>query len=436
MVHKNTFEGNVVLLIFIFILAETFFMPSSLYTKNLGGFGSVKIVSYTFTFSEIIIFLFIFFYIIFLIAKTIVTTKINLGSKPSVPFILLFLFLFFISVLIGMINSNEELLTHLRTMGYTLSLYVIFLNIKFSNYQKRNIFNLLVVYSIIFTVISFFSFWYPIVYAILPAYFHNYNTLIFAILLFCISFSKIIYEKFSLLWFILTFLSFLTLVIHTFYKSTIFGLFVSILAILLMSYFQSRIKIKLKYIFYIFIIFLFFSILIGQNHGLRNYMIDMAKHRFLNIGRGKYIEEDLSTGRFEIWKNYLIESIKGYGIAPQGFGHETKMEVLNIVYTNKGAHNIIVYFAYHVGFISAICLLILILMFFIKGFRILKNIKYCKNLLFKEYEIVALFSFLISQFAMNMVSLRIMDARYAWMFWFLIVLLIKEWNRLSCNYQN
>ena len=164
-------------------------------------------------------------------------------------------------------------------------------------------------------------------------------------------------------------------------------------------------------------------------------MIDTVKYRFLNIGRGEYVEEDLSTGRFDIWKNYLIKSVKGYGIAPQGFGYETKMEVLNKIYTDKGAHNIIVYFAYHVGFISAICLLILILMFFIKGFKILKNIKYCKNLLFKEYEIVALFSFLISQFAMNMVSLRIMDARYAWMFWFLIVLLIKEWNRISINFK-
>jgi len=436
MVRKNAFGGNIVSLIFIIILIETYIAPSSVYIKYLGKFPAIRIMGYTFTFSEIIIFSFIFFYIIFLILKTITTAKIDLGPKPAVPFILLFLFFFFFSLLFGIINSNKRLLFHFRTMGYTLSLYIIFLNIKFSNSQKKNIFNLLLINSIIFTIISFFSFFYPNIFSFLPTTFNNYNTLIFAILLFSISFSKIIYENFSLLWCILALLSFLTLIIHIYFKSTVFGLFISIIAILLMSYSQNRIKIKLKYIIYIFFIVAFFIILISQNHSLKNYMTDMARYRYLNIGRGEYAEEDLSTGRFDIWKGYLLQSAKGFGIAPQGFGNESKIEVYDKIFTDPGVHNIIVYFAYHVGFISAICLLILMVMFSIKGFRISKNIKYCKNLVFKEYEIIGSFAFVISQFAMNMGSLRVMDARYAWIFWFFIAFLIKEWNRLSCNYQS
>lgn len=435
MVRKNTFGGNIVLLIFIIVLVENYFVPNRLFMDNMGNILSINIMGYYFLFSDIIIFSFIFFSIIYLIVKMMITNKINLGPKPAVPFTSLFIFLFFLSLLFGIINSNNGFFSHFREMGYTLSLYIIFLNIKFSNIQKKNIFTLLLINSIIFTIISFFSFFYPSVFNFLPPYVSNENTLIFAILLFNISFSKIIYEKFSILWSMLALLSFLTLIFHIFIKGPVFGLFISIITILLMVYSQKRIKIKLKYIIYIFLIIAFFLIWISQDNNLRNYMINTARYRYLNIGRGKYMEQDLSTGRFDIWKEYLLQSAKGFGIAPQGFGHEITIKMYGTDRINKGAHNIIVYYAYHVGYISAICLLILILMFFIKGFRILKNIKFSKNLLFKEYEIVGSFAFVISQFAMNMGSLRIEEARYAWTFWFLIVFLIKEWNKLSSNYE-
>ncbi|PKP62123.1 hypothetical protein CVT91_00625 [Candidatus Atribacteria bacterium HGW-Atribacteria-1] len=424
---------NLIYLIFFYVIIETFFYPVARNVKVYGNFPRLILFNYRFTISEIIIFCFILVYFILLMLKIIKSGKVNLGPKPAVFYILIIILLIFGSVLIGLFNKNELFFNDFRLMVFTLTLYVIFLNIDLSSRINVNIYNILFYSSIIFTLANIITWLKPNFHIISSSNFSNIYTLTYSVFLFNISLSRIIFKKFSVYYFLLMFFSSAIIILNIINKTMVFSLFVSIMLFILMTIYSiSKKELKLnKFIIILLIILLSTLAFTSLSSSIKEDMYEKYKYKYLNIGRGS--EGDLSTGRFDIWKAYLNESIKGLGVSRYGLGYEYTIVVHKMKHINVGEHNILVYFALQFGCISAVCLIFLILMFFYKGFSFFIRHSYNKKVFFEEYQMIGIFIFLVSQISINMTGLRLADVRTAWIFWFLLTILLKQWRLIERN---
>lgn len=76
-------------------------------------------------------------------------------------------------------------------------------------------------------------------------------------------------------------------------------------------------------------------------------LVSSFSYKWLNIGRYG-AEGDLSTGRFDLWKEYFGASLRGFGFAPWGVGHVLPGAL------NRNPHNHLVFLSYNSGILSAL----------------------------------------------------------------------------------
>ena len=97
--------------------------------------------------------------------------------------------------------------------------------------------------------------------------------------------------------------------------------------------------------------------------------ISYFRFGWLNIGRTG-VEHDLSSGRFDLFYEFGVHSLKGLGLAPWGLGKALR-EV-----TVQTPHNYLIYIAHNVGVFGALCLWCLIMS---TCYRVLKTLKRSRN---------------------------------------------------------
>jgi len=424
--NRNIME-MMIIFISILVILELFYAPHAGHSKILGEFPLIQVMGYSFLITELFISGFIIIGLFKVMLKVLKSKKISLGPSSFQPFILVFGFSLFLSLMLGIFNSNLGLLSHFREMVFPLFLYLIFTNLNISESTEKQVFNIFLTGLSMIMISNFIIYFYPDFFdSILPSFgLISWYTLTLIILVFCISFSKIVFGNFNLLWFLLCAFSVLTIVLHL-VKPVIWAFLWGFVCLLLIG-FKNKVLINIRQVSIILIILFFVIItIINFPQSRKSEMLHTIVYRYLNIGRGE-VEGDLSTGRFEIWNRYLLKSLHGFGISPRGFGNLTEIEVLGRSMIDKGAHNILVYYSYHGGYITSISLLILIIKYILFGFKKLNYEFRCKGL-FQRYELIGIFAFTISILSINMVNLMIADWRTAWIFWFCVVLFLKRMN--------
>ena len=141
-------------------------------------------------------------------------------------------------------------------------------------------------------------------------------------------------------------------------------------------------------------------------------------------------EKDASGGRIDIWKSYLSQASEGIGFSPKGFGASILVNMHGRIWENFPAHNQAVYFAYHFGFIAALIFVLIVVRFIKNGFQTFIRYRQIKCNGFHMDELIGIFSFIIAVIAAELiVGGPVRNARFAWFFWFFVLVLLRRWKR-------
>lgn len=92
------------------------------------------------------------------------------------------------------------------------------------------------------------------------------------------------------------------------------------------------------------------------------------EYGWLNIGRAG-VEDDLSTGRFDLYREYILYSLHGWGFTANGIGFPLESAMF------PTPHNYFIYLAYELGVLFAICLLLYILNLWRRSYVYIKTNK-------------------------------------------------------------
>ena len=141
-------------------------------------------------------------------------------------------------------------------------------------------------------------------------------------------------------------------------------------------------------------------------------------------------EKDVSGGRIDIWKSYLHQACAGFGFSPKGLGSSIQVTMHRTIWRNFPAHNRAVYFAYHFGFIAAFIFVLIVFRFIKNGFLTFRHYRQIKCDGFQMDELIGIFSFIIAAIAAEMIGGPVNNPRFAWFFWFFVLVLLERW-RLS-----
>lgn len=440
------------LFISVGIILELFYAPDIPAVKTAGVFPAVKVAGFTFSALEIIVFGFIGIGLIYLLQKASVKGTINLGPKIYSSLTLWIILLIVANLFTGFfIFRNPRFIGHLRGMLLPPLLFIVFLNINISPYFEKRIFKfiifgligLIAIFMLEFFGLKFFD------------YFRagdEYRGLLYfqflSVLVFNLAAAKLLFSKFRFGWLCILLLSFFNIALRITGKPAIFTLLVSCCVLLYLKMRNSRFgSIKVFFITSIAIFLIAISFMsIPQR--FKDYATFVFASRYLKAvpraSSAEYVEDfvfdseifevakrkDLSAGRFGIWKFYLKESLEGYGMSPYGFGHDTYVDWGTGAAFGKSAHNLLVYFAYQCGLITAIIMLLLIIVFIFSNMKALSKLETGLYGQFSREEIIAIFSFVVSVIAVNMLGVTIDCVELAWFFWFCVVVLVKRWGIL------
>ncbi|MFA1642610.1 hypothetical protein AB5N96_07075 [Chryseomicrobium imtechense] len=391
-------------LIFILFL-NIFLYPSGRNLVNI-GFGSLDLLEL----SLWIIFVFTLYFSLLFRFKNFNKIKAVLHKRERIM-LLLFIIIFLVSIILGFLNLNQNVLSQSRGIIVFLTTIVLFL--LYSNKGITKMFSSRLLYFLLIflnvsVILSYFSYSFTTTYNSFfgtllnedidrfqrsqSGQFGTYSLGITSITLFSYLFgiSNLLFGNFKMKYIILTLLGFISTNLF-FQKPVVIGFLISnILLLLLIVYIKFNVKniIRGLSVILTFALLIFFSLMIIPEKSLQN-TINYINYGWLNIGREGF-ENDLSTGRFDLWTDYSIQALKGLGIAPWGFGKELEYSLTD------NPHNIVVFLAYNIGIIGTIIFLSLIFSIIQRSVSNLKSFKY----IFDDHFIVsfALVVFVLTTF--------------------------------------
>jgi hypothetical protein len=368
----------------IIVAIETLLIPTDIVSRlfkisGLYGINSlflIKIFGTNFTIASFIIFVISVFTLYFVLLELARGSHLN-SIIPGIPKISQILLLYFIlgsllSIFFGLIDPQPEFSSNFRNI-LSLGLFFFFIkNINRDNEIKVSKIVLVVLFFVsIFSALSFlvppFANWYS-QYVVTHEKVTTFQSRMFsvstgawsinagtmALLLYSLALSRLLFVGISLKWLVLCCLGAIGGLafigkVNVFIFIVITILFLGTIINQNKKYFYRLISL------FILIFFCLIGIPLVKSEIFFNERISFIQSYFtqgyLNINRGE-LTGDLSSGRFEIWRLYALDSLNGFGMAPYGFG--------NVLDERKTAHNMILHFAYHVGIIPTIALVIAI----------------------------------------------------------------------------
>jgi len=430
------------------VIFELFYQPNIDILKSTGGLTVVNVFGFTFLISEILIYAFIGVGILYVLEKIRRSGTISFGPKAFFPLPLLIFTLILVSFFAGI--SNSGFLIQVRRMLLPPLFYLIIINIDISDIWEKKYFEILVIGFIGLTAISLldffgldhvFSFRKP---QLVDRFGFRQLTML-TILPFNVAVAKLLFSKFSFKWLAISILCMSNIVLRLDLKSCFVGLLISCVFLFYFKIEFSRSGFKKVAIIassVILIIVIIFSITPIQ---FKNKMARVVAWRYfqadiytaeefeISIFRSA-LTKDLSRTRFDVWKIYLIESLKGYGFAPYGFayGDIFGLKIYEYGYT-QGPHNLLVFFAFNSGILTALLLLALIIRYTYVNMLALTRAAPGSYRQFNREELIAVFCFSVSIIGTSMVEGSIRNLHVAFTFWLCVAILTRRSSILKTN---
>ena len=375
-------------------------------------FPSISVLGFTLTLNELIVSIYVILATLYVFTNIAKTNFFKLGPNNLKYYIFVLYLLLIYSFFHGLVNSNGGLILEIRSFIIPTSLYFIFINLPLRENFFLRISKIIYRLFLIIGILNFINLLIPTLYSnIIPLVGNNqsyYNISMTSLVLFH-SFFSIIY-KIDIKKNILIALVFFVSSVFYLIKASIFGLFVTF-GIILFWFWKQKSKVAYKIIFIIAILIISTYIIYDmQPIESKIQMISFVEFKFFNINRGI----DISTGRFDIWLFYLKESLRGYGLTPDGFGYISHyVDPRGIEFWDKGAHNILVYYAYNFGLFAMAILIIIIIKYYNKVSKVIMNISQIDI----RIRYLTYYFWTISIIVINLGNLSIFDYRLAWVFW-------------------
>jgi hypothetical protein len=446
-----------IIIISLVIFMELFYAWNSHTLKENSIFPAFRVIGFTFLVSEMLVVGFLFLGFFYFLIKVTQTGVISFGSKIYSSLTLLLIFAISLNLVAGLFFfMNPRFFGHLRGVILPCTLFIVFMNLDINPLWEKRIFRFMISGLIILSVILLMDFFYPDFLSFLRAekeYSNPLYILIISMLLFNVAATKLIFSKFSIRWFLVLFICFANNVLRFYSKVSILILFIS--CVVLIYFYSKRSRFgSVRALFYICtaisLMYLSFGFLPQQ---VKDYSAYTLASRYLKVESQKpgavyegyefdvnileaIKEKDVSAGRFGIWKFYLKESLNGYGMAPYGFGHDTWVDWGTGVEFGKGAHNILVYFAYHCGLFAAAIMIVAILYYIYSNIKLLSRIKPGLYGNFQREELIGIFAFTLSVIAENMIGIGLSNVSLSWFFWFCVAVLVKRRGILKVSLEN
>lgn len=413
--QKFNIHERIATILTILVCLDIFFIPWPVDLKLSQEFPSINLMGYTITLIEIVVSLYVLFGFYFILIKTFSTGKMILSPKGSRIHIIIFIILMVLSIVLGILNSNEGVLRDIRSFILPTILYLIFINLPLrDSFYNINI-KIIVHFFMLISLLNLINFIFPWLYEYIPTIrgevsYYNISATSFVLFTSLLSLIFGVRPYRNILISLIIFVSSLLYLV----KASIFGIFFGFLAILLIGMKFTEVKFIKTVLIFIFMFICAALIFMSLPGTLQSSMLEWISYKFLNIDRNVV---DISSGRFDIWGFYLRESLMGYGFSPYGIGHILEYtDPLGDTYMNKGTHNILVYLAYNVGLLSVPILLVIIFKFYGRLWEIVTQISNSRIMIRYSSEVI----WTISILGINLGNLSIGDYRLAWLFWLMI----------------
>jgi hypothetical protein len=453
LLHKKTriFE-RFIIIISLVIFMELFYAWNSHTLKEHAIFPAFRVLGWTFLVSEVLVFGFLFLGLFYIFLKVTQTGMISFGSKIFSTLTLWLILAISLNLIISLLFfRNPGFIGDLRGVILPFMLFIVFINLDINPLWEKRIFKSVIFGLIILNIILLMDFFYSDFLSILRAgkdYLGTTYILIISMLLFNVAAAKLIFSKLDIRWLLVLLVCFANNLLRIYSKVSVFLLLVS--CTVLIYFYSKSIRFGwVKGVFYVCIaIFLMYFSFGFLPQEVKDYTAYTLASRYLKVEDQQAIEryegyefevnileaikeKDLSAGRFGIWKFYLEESVKGYGMTPYGFGHDTWVDWGTGVEFGKGEHNILVFFAYHCGMIAAVIMMVAILYYLFLNMKLLSKIKPGLYGNFDRAELIGIFAFSVSVIGASMIGMVLTNVSLSWFLWFTVAILVKRWSILD-----
>jgi len=400
---------------------------------RLGGF-SIRI-------TEVIFFSLFLLFIVLGIINFLMKRKKNFKKLKGMIYLLSYKkkyikYVFILAIIImayslfnGVKNGNPTLLLDIRGLSCVIFMPLFFYSLKSVN-QIRNLIKTTYIILITLAIISIIS---AILGNISSIGKVSNLTLIMNFYLFCLAISFIIYQQGKFIINALILVIALISSLITFSKWMMLAIFISIIASILLLFCLSRIK-AFKYIIF-FILLLLFILLVFQVTNLsemilkKYYNVESLEDYYkIRIMREEI--QDVSGGRFEIWK-FMLDEIYLNPILGTGFGGKASIYyMLQEKYQYYiQEHNIILWSLIRMGFLGMFLFLFL-------GYNIIKIGLLCyksENRLFYKALLHAHLIYILGYLAINISGLFFFIFEPAIIFWCSIAIIFFLYRSLLDN---
>ena len=445
----NVYELWIMLILSVMIF-ELLYEPDINQLKSTGGILFLNVLGFGLLISEFLLLSFILWGLIYILGKkTKYFSKIIFAPKIYSPLPGIIFLLIAVSCVMGVFNPGFLALFRKNLLGCVF--FIVYLNMPFSMRREKYIYNILLI-GVFMLVVASIANYFNGVYLFNMIGHRQYILLTTFIVI--ISFTHLLFSKFSFKWLSIFLLGFLNLLYHIFLKSSIIAFILSAVVILIIkakgNLYQFLKTVLLVSIITIGCYNLFF------NTNIINYIPSISKYgqsfqdeivrtvssrifkvdvlSLENLKAGIYTKDDILSVRKNIWGAYLNESYKGFGLAPYGFGYGgifgIKLKIENQYYT-QGSHNMLIFFALNSGLICALLITILIIRYIYLNIKILSNLKSSTIYgYFTKEDLIGVFSFTVAMIGIAMFEGSIYNVHIAIPFWFCVAVLFKRWDMI------
>ncbi|MDA7662199.1 hypothetical protein N8609_02420 [Verrucomicrobia bacterium] len=410
--------------------------------KSSGGFGVISLAGYTLVPSELILALsyLIFLFLRFFRQGRVRSLRLWTGNGSLIINVIVALIVF--SCIQGLLNGNDQFLSEFRVSIFSMGLFLLFLNLPLSLQSVRRIvrwWSVLGAFVAGWYILLFFA---PNIKMILSANSVSIGTgLPLTMVLFSISTSMAmflfgVHTRLNLMVFLIGVASVAIRIGSKDIVLAMIGVWISVVAA---CFFRYGVRPG-RYLALIGVLMLTIVGGFGAlSSNLKAELLDTFSRRilkltgvntsnvltlemFLAAGSEK---EGLDSGRFEIWRFYLGEAVRGYGLSRKGLGYDPVFRLSESDTISKGKHNIVVYFFYEFGVLAGFLLVLIVARGLFLYFCIPPPSGRTQQL-YSYYAIeVGLFGFAFGMLLNSMVGLRVFLPTVAWFCWFSVVVVLR-----------
>lgn len=256
--------------------------------------------------------------------------------------------------------------------------------------------------------------------------------------------AKLLFDRFSALSFIVVIIAITSVLLRVTNKPIVLAAFVSLLCVIIVMLFVYH-RGGAKFAWGVAVVSLlsmlvfsafpqikggifstfadrFYKIQVDSSRMEQASVIDLVMlARDVEIGGAK----DVTAGRFDLWKGYLSAGLE-YPLVTPYFGNRPSIYIEAMGREVEfSPHNSVVHYIYFVGLPAGIALTLLMVFFVAKGWNALKLVDRGVNTGLKPFQGAAVFAFVLSVFAVEMVGGPLTSSvAFAWFFWALVTIFL------------